>query len=341
MQFKSMLAMFVYHSGLFRVRLHKVSANYFFVLMYHRVVPANECGKFLQPGMYVEPDTFEEHLQFLNKYFDIRPIEELYVAEKQKINISNGMPSCYLTFDDGWSDFYRYAFPLLTKYQVPATVFLPTGFIGTNKSLWTERLGHICTQIEVKGSFREFIEFARSRLELDKAKRFYTFEVFYEELVEALKQLREQHILAFLTNIECNFDIEPQIAHRDFLSWEEVQEMVNSGLVTFGSHTENHCILTNLNEEEINYELSSSKQALRTRDLISTAGLAFCYPNGNYNEITVKQLQYENYACAFSTRIGLNSPKTNKYELRRVALHQDISSSLPLLAYRIYSAPIT
>jgi peptidoglycan/xylan/chitin deacetylase (PgdA/CDA1 family) len=36
-----------------------------------------------------------------------------------------------LTFDDGYLDFYSHAFPIIQKYGLPATVFLPTDFVDT------------------------------------------------------------------------------------------------------------------------------------------------------------------------------------------------------------------
>jgi peptidoglycan/xylan/chitin deacetylase (PgdA/CDA1 family) len=35
-----------------------------------------------------------------------------------------------ITFDDGYRDFYRHAFPVLSQYGFSATVFLPTAYIG-------------------------------------------------------------------------------------------------------------------------------------------------------------------------------------------------------------------
>ena len=37
-----------------------------------------------------------------------------------------------ITFDDGYRDFYRNAFPVLSQFGFSATVFLPTAYIGEN-----------------------------------------------------------------------------------------------------------------------------------------------------------------------------------------------------------------
>ena len=48
--------------------------------------------------------------------------------------LQNGGPTkkhAVVTFDDGYADFYTQAFPALNRYGFTATVFLPTGYIGT------------------------------------------------------------------------------------------------------------------------------------------------------------------------------------------------------------------
>ncbi|MCP1223120.1 polysaccharide deacetylase family protein [Sebaldella sp. S0638] len=71
----------------------------------------------------VTPGEFEEHLKLIKKSntFKMEEIE----------NRNNILPknSILVTFDDGYEDNYRYAFPLLKKYNVKATIFLNTAYI--------------------------------------------------------------------------------------------------------------------------------------------------------------------------------------------------------------------
>jgi len=39
-----------------------------------------------------------------------------------------------LTFDDGYADFHQHAAPVLLRLQLPATVFLPTGYVGRSNA---------------------------------------------------------------------------------------------------------------------------------------------------------------------------------------------------------------
>jgi peptidoglycan/xylan/chitin deacetylase (PgdA/CDA1 family) len=43
---------------------------------------------------------------------------------------SDGRQTVAVTFDDGFSSVFENALPVMAKYHVPATVFIPTGFLG-------------------------------------------------------------------------------------------------------------------------------------------------------------------------------------------------------------------
>ena len=336
---RQLLAGGVYRSGLFALRMRFLARRHSLVLMYHRILPRDSVGPFLQPGMYVEPATFERHLLFLKKYFQVWPAEALYAGHVADAAQIPGRPACALTFDDGWADFYTHAFPLLVKHQVPALVFLPTGFIGTGRRFWTERLGRICASAMLRGSFAALQEFVRSKLHLTEAVA-TTNIAFQDQLIQCLKAYRLVDIEALLRQLESLFADISSDTGRDFLNWKEIEEMQHSGLVTFGAHTENHQLLNTLSVNEISRELVNSKQALLEHCADVSSALSFCYPNGNYTASAIVELGRNGYLCAFCTRNGWNDHATPCFELRRVGVHQDIAASDSLFAYRIFSAAV-
>jgi peptidoglycan/xylan/chitin deacetylase (PgdA/CDA1 family) len=92
------------------------------VLMYHHVCP--------HPGLVtVSPETFEEHIAYLarKKYHALAADEFLeFLQGKRALDGRNVL----ITFDDGYLDNYVYAYPILKRYGLKATIFTITGLMG-------------------------------------------------------------------------------------------------------------------------------------------------------------------------------------------------------------------
>lgn len=95
------------------------------VLCYHSVHPHKTFAS-------LTPELFERHLEWLGSSCDVRPLREAFCSVRRNHG-NNKLPVVALTFDDGYADNYEYAFPLLNKYQIPATFFLTAGFIEKDR----------------------------------------------------------------------------------------------------------------------------------------------------------------------------------------------------------------
>ena len=105
--------------------------------------------------------------------------------------------------------------------------------------------------------------------------------------------------------------------------------------MTFGSHTASHRILTTLTDEEIRDELKRSKEKLLTEKISDPSCIPFCYPNGNYNEKTAELVKEMGYHLAVTTENGWNDAKADLFRLRRIGIHEDITSTKALFGCRI------
>ncbi|MFH1355270.1 MAG: polysaccharide deacetylase family protein [Candidatus Omnitrophota bacterium] len=95
------------------------------VLMYHFVKP----GARPQDRLAVSVVSFERQMSFLRRFnYNIVPLEGLarMIKEKRKIPPR----TVAITFDDGNKEDYLYAFPILRKYSIPATIFLIVNEVG-------------------------------------------------------------------------------------------------------------------------------------------------------------------------------------------------------------------
>jgi peptidoglycan/xylan/chitin deacetylase (PgdA/CDA1 family) len=103
------------------------------ILMYHRVAPRNLSST---KHYSLTPEAFEKQLRYLRGagFYSVA-LDDWLIA------MITGRPlpgrAIAFTFDDGYQDFYEYAFPLLKRYGFTATVFLATDFIGGSNQ-WAE-----------------------------------------------------------------------------------------------------------------------------------------------------------------------------------------------------------
>ncbi|MGD0336688.1 MAG: polysaccharide deacetylase family protein [Candidatus Omnitrophota bacterium] len=96
------------------------------ILMYHSINPVSSIT---MKALIVSPQTFDRQMHFLKSHhYNVVPLEYLATLIRYKKNIPP--KTIAITFDDGYKDNYVYAFPILKKYNLPATIFLIVNEIG-------------------------------------------------------------------------------------------------------------------------------------------------------------------------------------------------------------------
>ena len=244
------------------------------ILTYHRVIPRAEVeSSYVQPGMYVTPETFERHLQFLTAHFELLTVDACW---------RNGTPGgwndaaryCAVTFDDGWIDNYRYAYPLLRRYGVPATTFWrPVDRIPD----W---FGRIASAICSAGAG------AARRSEWD-----------------ALSNARRRSPTR--SGRTCS---RPRRGagragpgERRFVTWEEVAAMSRAG-IAFGSHSSSHANLTSSERGGARARAREPLEILRARGVNHVPVLA--YPTAIARRGRARRAR-RRYRAAVTVRPGL------------------------------------
>lgn len=300
------------------------------VLMYHRVISSfDDQPFFVEPGMYISAETFGKQIAFLKDRFEVIFFEELV---NKVLNGENVGGLCAITFDDGWRDNYMEAFPVLKKHCVPATIFLATGFVGTDRMFWPEET---CFYLERNmvgdPAFTDApLSYIRFRKEISKyhlSKR----ETLFDKAIELLKGYSSsdrEEILGYFRSI-INVDAMP----RQMLDWNEAREMLSSGLVKFGAHTVNHEILDQVPLKTVLEEVTKSRSDIEYN--LGCIVNTFAYPNGNNTENIQKILAESGFNAAVTTHKGLMDRDVPLMEVSRIAIHEDVSNSIPMFRSRI------
>lgn len=309
------------------------------MLMYHRVLTREEVTlQSVQPGMFVLDNVFAQQMSFLKKNFTLLSFQELLDLWRGG-TWNHRARYCVVTFDDGWLDNYRHAYPVLQKLGIPATIFLPTDYVGTDEWFWPDHLAFLFKNLadrEVEPEeLREFGRVISSYFDRDDfsvTAALERGEQLSDRVIEQCKHLPIERIREMVSTLAARLKVSlPQ--KRVIVNWDEVREMSRGG-VSFGSHSCSHRILTTITPEAVSVELAKSKHVLVEQGVNYVP--VFCYPNGNSDANIQRQVQACGYEAACSVSMGVEGAHPeNKYALRRIGIHNDMTRTIPLFSWRV------
>ncbi len=339
--FKKVFAASLYYTNKIKT-LQKEATPSWRILMYHRVINPEEVAYPIQPGMYVRPQTFKKQMGYLANHCNVVSLDTLTASVEKGETLPP--KTVALTFDDGWLDNYLFAYPILKKHNLPATIFIATGFIDTPNLFWTDRLSRALFSLwQAKKDVQ--IELEEKKVGLSPATAKLILEVLevdeWEELVDTIHLLIEVLKLTALDDRNQILDTIYGYARsyigipkeRVFLRWEEVQEMSEGG-VSFGSHSHYHRILPEIPDEDVKKEIEVSYVHLKRN--LKNFSMTFCYPSGEYSKRSQEILKEAGVLRVLGARPqSLFEEEPQIYG--RIGIHEDISSTLPLFSCRIWA----
>jgi peptidoglycan/xylan/chitin deacetylase (PgdA/CDA1 family) len=268
-------------------------------------------------GKHVHVRQFRAHLAYLKRHYAVVPLDAVVRA------MTAGAPlpdrAAVITIDDGYRSIYTVAYPALCEFGLPASAFLTTGFVDDREHLWTDRVEYAVNRARVDETE---VSLGRDRLRLDlrtiPGKR--AAEKHLRGLLKAMPQASRGSALETVERALGATLRDNGSGHvlYDPLTWDETAEMVQSGLVSIGSHTHTHVILARCDAARIREELRRSKRIIETR-LGAPCGL-FCYPNGRAGDFSAETgalVRAEGYSCGLTTVYGSNGRSGDVYELKR------------------------
>ena len=289
----------------------KYSASKILVLMYHRIAVAET-----DPwGLCVSPQNFEQHLQVLKNGFNVISTRELLQQVSAKKIIQDAV--C-ITFDDGYTDNFTHAKPLLQNYNCPATFFITTGVTGRQKQFWWDELlnvllhiKHLPAFLSIKTGTEVFEHHLVEPVLTIKMYRLHKQWKYYEEpptdRCSLYLKLWERMLLLSCKKINTVMDTLRTWASagiskndQDFpMNDFQLKELSIERLFLLGIHTITHPDLSTKNRFSQLKEINGSKSDLEKNYGIKVNMLA--YPFGRYNGLTIDVVSRLKITGCFTT----------------------------------------
>ena len=299
------------------------------ILMYHRVTSLPNDPHLVA----VTPKYFGDHMEIIRKHYMPISLQQL-LKGLQDGKIPTG--GIVVTFDDGYPDNLHEAMPLLECYDIPATMFVTAGQVGSQREPWWDELDRLLLQpgmlppklcLNIDGSIFDFQlgeastygaqDYRRDRgwhiaREDDPGPRQHLF----RKLLAAISPLEGTEREKVINDLLVWAGAEP-IARRTHrpLTIDELVQLQKCGLIEVGAHTMTHPNLADMAAAQQRTEIRQSKQTLEA--ILNRPVMSFAFPFGSSTSETVAMVREEGFTCACSTRSDLVFRGVNRFYLPR------------------------
>ncbi|MGH9839810.1 MAG: polysaccharide deacetylase family protein [Blastocatellia bacterium] len=306
-------------AGMNRVKGRDHHAGKVTILCYHRIVAdIAHAERETEVGMVTSVETFRRQMELVREHCEVLTLDEAAAVLRGERSITR--TAAVITFDDGYRDFYDLAWPVLRELGLPATVFVPTAYIGSGQMLDHDRFYLYVMKARSRGlSLR--VPLVKAGLSAEKVAALCA-EVnplrIYSQLSYLPFALRER-------SLRCLDDFvgdqqEENLNGFSLLDWEMAREMSRAGIF-FGAHTDNHVVLTNEEPQTVEREILRSKQALEER--LGRPVRHFAYPTGKYNVAVKDAVARAGFEVAVTTERRLNRRGDDLLALGRICLCEE------------------
>jgi len=282
------------------------------VLLYHRVTHLENDPQLLA----VTPENFYDHIDILRKEFNLLNIEEFSTLLIQGKKMPRN--SVIITFDDGYSDNFHEALPILQSLNRQALFYITTSNLDTDHELWWDELERIILNNYFSPKYAEVeINDRITRFPISNpVEKMNTYNFLHPYLKYLLPQQRNK----IIDGLRESIGTKPQgrESHR-LLTNTELQKLSDSPAAVLGAHTHNHPALSILSYDIQLQEIELSKNILEK--IINKKIVHFSYPYGSkkdYNNDTLKICRKIGFEMVCSNYYGQVHRWTDILQLPRI-----------------------
>ncbi len=301
------------------VRRRQAGGSRVLILSYHRVTPSYETSaRDSLPSLLVSVSALRRQLQHVGRTREIVPLATArrILAEPARRGVRD---VAAVTFDDGYADLVEHALPVLQALRVPATVFVPTGYIGTSRRLPHDWLHASLRELHARG-----IPFERAQLPS-------AVQVLLSACAEAgpastldrlIARLSHDRLLALADALERRLGRDPRDLQPGtrLATWEDLRALQSAG-VDVGGHTVHHAVLANLPLASARREVEACRDQIAAH--LRGPPRHFAYPNGFHTPAVREMVRAAGFQAAVTIEDEENRHGGDPFALKRKVLWEN------------------
>jgi peptidoglycan/xylan/chitin deacetylase (PgdA/CDA1 family) len=285
------------------------------ILRFERVIPRRR-GAF-QPlkANEITPKFLDRTVRALKRWkYDFVTMDEVC---RRAVILAERRRFVCLTFDGGYKDVARAAYPILVHHRVPFTVYLPTGFPDGVVMAWWLALERIIARKD------------RVSLMIDRKERHFALRSLTEKneahefLSSWLRQLPPPELAAAINDLCKRYSVDLAALTRDaMIDWSDLEKIAADPLVTIGCATVNYPVLSNLKENDALREMTMGKAVAEAAFHREVSHFAFPFgERDTFRRTHVVMAKDAGFSSAVSTIPGIvdMAGRTNLHALPRIA----------------------
>lgn len=292
------------------------------ILAYHRVLESVEPLDFrFDPDLIsASRDAFRGQIDVVKRRCSPMRFDELI----DRLDRGQSLPrrAALITFDDGYDDNYRIAWPILRDAGVSAMFFVSTGHIESGRPYAYDWLMHMVCVTRA-----DRLQAPELGIDLALPGSLQDRRTIASELLDRVKTLDADAQQALIARLQREWSLPADMGHPDCrpMTWAQLRDMRDGGM-EIGSHGVDHRMLAKMPPDAMREELVASKRAIE-RELGGEAQV-ISYPVGGsdaYDAAVIAAVRDAGYRLGCSYRAGPERMRPeSRYDLRRIPVERDV-----------------
>lgn len=289
--------------------------NRLYIVMYHYVRDLIHSRYPEIKGLDVK--LFRQQIDYLCTHFNIVRIEEVIAWKTSGGRYSLPENATLLTFDDGYSDHYTYAFPILEEAGVQGSFFIPGKTFSIHQLLDVNKIHYILASVDTKRLLIDLFE----RMDYYRGKEFdypSNEELFEEYAIQDRFDTKEtvfvkrmlQTVLPEKVRNQIASDLfkknvgitEEQLAYELYMTEEQIWTMKRHGMF-IGLHGYDHYWLGSLSREQMEADITKALEVMDA--FIDRKCWVMNYPYGSYNDGVLQFIKSKGACLGLTTEVAV------------------------------------